>query len=168
MIPFKENRNRERGEDPLARPSKSVDTMSKNFTKEEYAQRKEQESRLKGNDDHIFPSEYLTPSQKEIFTYIVDELQSSGILSNLDVFVLDTCSIAIDRLQWIESVINRDVNQMLNRELMSAKEKYTKDLYRTANELSLSPQSRAKLGNINIQKKQEEGDPLLNALKRVK
>jgi P27 family predicted phage terminase small subunit len=138
------------------------------LTKEEYASRKEQESRLKGNDDRVTPSPYLSESQQTIFNYIVSELKTSGILSNLDVFVLDTCSIAIDRLQWIESIINRDPNQMLNKELMSAKDKYTKDLYRTANELSLSPQSRAKLGHINIQKKNDDGDPLLNALKRVK
>ena len=51
---------------------------------------------------------------------------------------------------------------------MSAKDKYTKDLYRCCNELSLSPQSRAKLANINVQAKEEEQDPLLGLLREVK
>jgi len=39
-----------------------------------------------------------------------------------------------------------------------------KTFYRCCNELSLSPQSRAKLGNINLQSKQEEEDPLLKVI----
>ena len=45
---------------------------------------------------------------------------------------------------------------------MNAKDKYSKDLYRCCNELSLSPQSRAKIANINTQSK--EDDLLLKAL----
>ena len=103
--------------------------------------------------------------QKVIFEFIVDNLKESGILSNLDNFILATCSIAIDRLQEIESIINKDFVRITDRELMNAKDKYTKDLYRTCNELSLSPQSRAKLANINVQANQQEEDPLLNLLK---
>ena len=58
-----------------------------------------------------------------------------------------------------------DFVRITDRELMNAKDKYTKDLYRTCNELSLSPQSRAKLANINVQANQQEEDPLLNLLK---
>ena len=47
---------------------------------------------------------------------------------------------------------------------MSAKDKYTKDLFRCTNELSLSPQSRAKIANINLQSDQEKTDPLLKLL----
>ena len=72
--------------------------------------------------------------------------------------------IAIDRLQEIESMINDDFELIKNASLMSAKDKYTKDLYRCCNELSLSPQSRAKLANINLQAKQNEEDPLVKLL----
>ena len=48
---------------------------------------------------------------------------------------------------------------------MSAKDKYTKDLYRCCSELSLSPQSRAKLANINISVKNE--NPLIKLLDSV-
>ena len=48
---------------------------------------------------------------------------------------------------------------------MSAKDKYNKDFFRCCNELSLSPQSRAKFGNLTLQAKEKEEDPLLAALR---
>jgi P27 family predicted phage terminase small subunit len=152
----------------MARPTKSVTTTTGNFTKTEIKNRMEQEHKLKGKADKIRPSEYLNERQQAVFNYIVDELKVSGILSNLDVFVLDACSIAVDRLQYIESRINEDPSLLMDKQIMTTKEKYTKDLFRTMNELSLSPQSRAKLGNINFQAKENSEDPLLKALKRVK
>lgn len=53
---------------------------------------------------------------------------------------------------------------MFDKEVLAAKDKYTKDFFRCCNELSLSPQSRAKLGNINLQVKQQQEDPLLKVL----
>lgn len=148
----------------MARPSKSVSMTSKNLTKEEIRVRQETEDKLKGAADSISPPSHLNDQQKEIFNYIVDELKASGILGNVDIYILSTCSIAIDRLQEIEKMINEDVNNLFNKNLMSAKDKYTKDLFRCTNELSLSPQSRAKLGNIKVQKQQQENDPLLQVL----
>ena len=48
---------------------------------------------------------------------------------------------------------------------MSAKDKYNKDFYRCCNELSLSPQSRAKFGSLSLKAKEKEEDPLIKALK---
>ena len=149
----------------MARPSKSVAVMSKNLTKEERKLRLEGEEKLKGDADNISPPKYLNKKQKSIFKYIVTSLKSSGILGNLDIYILSTCCIAIDRLQEIESIINNDFDRVCDKDLMSAKDKYTKDLYRTCNELSLSPQSRAKLANINVQAAQQEEDPLLTLLR---
>lgn len=148
----------------MARPSKSVYVTSKKLTKEETQIRKETEDKLKGAADNISPPSHLNDKQKKIFNYIVDELKVSGILGNLDIYILSTCSIAIDRLQEIEKMINEDVDRLFDKALMSAKDKYTKDLFRCTNELSLSPQSRAKLGNIKIQAREDEDDPLLQAV----
>lgn len=152
----------------MARPSKSAAVMVKNLTKEEKQARLEGEQRLKGNADNISPPRYLNKKQKSIFRYIVKNLEASGILGNLDIYVLTTCCIAIDRLQEIETLINEDFSKLYDKDLLSAKDKYTKDLYRCCNELSLSPQSRAKLANINVQAKEEEQDPLLGLLREVK
>lgn len=148
----------------MARPTKSVDTMSKHLTNEEKQARKEQEEKLKGNSNKVKPPSYLSEQQKKIFRTIVNELKASGILCNLDVYVLTTTSFAIDRLQSIETLINENINNIYNKDLMASKDKYTKDLWRGCNELSLSPQSRSKLGNLNILAKEKAEDPLLKVL----
>lgn len=149
----------------MGRPAKAVNTMSKHLSKAEMEERKENENYLKGKSDKIRPPTYLSASQKKIFRYIVKELEASEILGNLDIYILSTCSIAIDRLKEIETMINGDSELLLSKELMSAKDKYTKDLYRCCSELSLSPQSRAKLANINVTTQKDKADPLLEALK---
>jgi len=148
----------------MARPSKSVKTMSKNLTKEEKEVRLETEEKLRGRGDSISPPKHLNARQKKIFNYIVEELEASKILGNLDIYILGTCAISIDRLQQIEKLINKDIERILDKSLMAAKDKYTKDFFRCCNELSLSPQARAKLGNINLQSEQEKQDPLLKVL----
>ncbi|MFD1957313.1 phage terminase small subunit P27 family [Paenibacillus thailandensis] len=149
----------------MARPTKSAKLLhERSQTKDEIEERINQEEKLKGQSDKIKPPSYLNSHQKKLFKYIVQQLDASGILGNLDVYILSTCVIAIDRLQEIERRINEDADKIGDKGLMAAKDKYTKDLFRCTNELSLSPASRAKLGNINLQAKQKEEDPLLKAL----
>lgn len=148
----------------MGRPCKSVATQSKKMSKEEREERLELENRLKGDSDNIVAPEYLTENQKNIFYKIVEELRTSNILSNLDVFILTTCAISIDRLHQIEQMINENIDLIADKSLLSAKDKYTKDLFRCCNELSLSPQSRAKMANINLQAKEKEEDKLLQIL----
>lgn len=146
----------------MARPTKSVELISKHLTQEEITSRKENEQKLKGNCDKLKPPSYLTPSQKNIFNYILDNLMSSNILGNLDIYVLTHCSIAIDRIQMMEQEINGNSDLLNCKIFMASKDKYSKDFFRYCNELCLSPQSRAKLANINI--KSSEIDPLVEAL----
>jgi P27 family predicted phage terminase small subunit len=148
----------------MARPTKSASVYNGKISKEEKKRRMEEETKLKGAADNVSPPKHLNARQKKIFSYIVDELQASGIIGNLDIYILGTCAISIDRLQQIEKMINKDIGNLRDKTLMSAKDKYTKDFFRCCNELSLSPQSRAKLGNINLQSKQQEEDPLLKLL----
>lgn len=149
----------------LARPCKSIEGQSRHNSKEDIEKRKETEETLKGLADKIEePPDYLTDSQKYIYNFIIQELKASGILSNLDVYILATASISIDRLQYIEKVINQKPNAILNKDLMSAKDKYNKDFFRCCNELSLSPQSRAKFGSLALKAKEDSADLLLQAL----
>ncbi|WP_096636418.1 phage terminase small subunit P27 family [Clostridium cochlearium] len=149
----------------MARPCKIIESQSRHNTKEEIEERKSVEENLKGSNDKIEkPPKYLNESQKEIYKYIITELSDTGILRNLDVYILTTCTIAVDRLMNIEKIINKNPGAILNKDLMSAKDKYTKDLYRCCNELSLSPQSRAKLGSLALANKEKREDPLLQIL----
>ena len=149
----------------MARPTKSVETMSKHLTKEEIKIRSENQNKLKGNSDMIIPSQKLNENQLLLFEFIKSELEESGILSNLDSFILTKCVIAIDRLQTIEELINDKPQAMLNAPIMIAKDKYDKDFYRCCNELSLSPQSRAKIANINKEVLDDKEDPVQKALR---
>lgn len=149
----------------LARPCKVIDSQSRHNTKEEIEKRKDAEEALKVSADKIAePPSYLSEEQKEIYSFIIEELEATGILTNLDIYILCLTSIAVDRLKTIESIINRKPALLTNKDLMSSKDKYTKDLLRGCNELSLSPQSRAKLGNLALNNKEKDNDALLKIL----
>jgi P27 family predicted phage terminase small subunit len=148
----------------MARPTKAVTTMSRHNTKKEIQERLENETKLKGNSDKLKPPSYLTLSQRKIFKYIIKELETSEILGNLDVFILTQCAISIDRLQTIEQKINDNIMLLCDSAFMASKNKYTSDLFRCVNELSLSPQARAKIGNMNLNKKEKSEDPVLKVL----
>ena len=139
--------------------------MSKNLTKEEVEIRTETEKRLKGKSNKISPPDYLSKEQRKIFRNIVKELNESGILGNLDIYILSTCAISLDRIQTIENMINEKPKLISDKDLRLANDKYTKDFFRCCNELSLSPQSRAKFANINMQAQQDKEDPLLKVLR---
>lgn len=149
----------------MARPCKVIDSQSRHNTKEEIEERKAAEEAIKVSADKIEkPPSYLNKEQKKVYKFIISELLDTGILSNLDVYILCLTSIAVDRLQTIETIINKNPGAIVNKDLMSSKDKYTKDLLRGCNELSLSPQSRAKLGNLALANKENKDDALLKIL----
>ena len=145
----------------MARPAKAASTRTGNMTKNEKNDRVEQENRIRGEDKALIPPDYLTNKQKSLFNYIVEQLKTAEILGNLDAFILAQAAISIDRLSYIEDSINKDAALLFDSKFMASKDKYTKDFFRCCNELSLSPQSRAKLANQFVQSKK---DPLLEAL----
>lgn len=148
----------------MARPSMSATVTSKHLTEEERKNKIETEQKLKGSSDNIKPPKHLSVKQRKIFKYIVDELVNSDILGNLDIYVLSTTAICIDRLQEIEKLINEDIEKLNDRKLMGSRKDYQSDLFRCMSELSMTPASRAKLGNINLQAQQNQEDPVLNIL----
>lgn len=152
----------------MARPTKSVTLLSKNLTHEERQAREKQEQKLKGKADKLKPPSHLNTNQKKLFKYIVKELEKAEILGNLDLYILETCVIAIDRKREIDIYINEDITRAFDPQIIGAKKKYTDELFRCCNELSLSPQARAKLGNLNIESQKNNSDPLLQVLGRRK
>lgn len=150
----------------MARPCKSAKVLTEcSQTKEEIETRIEKEEMIRGKADKLGPSMELTESQLYLFNFIVDELKASDILSNLDTFLLTKAAIAIDRLHFIEGIVNKNPKALFNKDVMSKKDSYDKDFYRCCNELCLSPQSRAKIANININTKNAEEDAVVKALR---
>lgn len=136
----------------MPRPAKSVNVISKNLTLEERKLREEKEKKLKGTNDKLKPLKYLNKRQKQIFKYILENLEESKILGNLDVFVLNQTAIAIERLESLEKEANNNPELMLRSSYKSARDMYSKDFFRCCNELCLSPQSRAKLSLASLNK----------------
>lgn len=150
----------------MARPCKSAELLTEcSQTKGEVMQRTNGEKVLRGSANKIRAPSYLSKPQKQVFNTIVSELKASGILGNLDVYILAQCSIAIDRMQTIEQMISNDPSLLFDTKLMGTKNKYATEFFRCCNELSLSPQSRAKMANINIQDKRNQEDPVLTLLR---
>ena len=147
----------------MARPCKPASLLTEcSQTTAEIQRRIDNENKLKGDNQNIKPPSYLSKAQKKIFKDIVKKLDASQILSDKDVYLLAEFSISIDRLQEIERQINENPGELFNNAVMSSKDKYTKIFFRCCNELGFSPQSRAKIANINVQAKEE--NPLIKAL----
>lgn len=149
----------------MARPSKSAAVSSRKLGKDEKETRQTVETTVRGEAVRPDPPEGLTKDQKTIFKFIVDGLASGDILGKLDVFVLESTAVAIDRLRTINRMIDDEPGLLLHTATQNSRAKYQADLWRGCNELCLSPQARAKLGNLTAQKAKEKKDPLLEALK---
>lgn len=150
----------------MARPCKAAGVLTnKSQTKDEIKGRMDHEEKLKGKSDKIKAPADFTTNQEYIFNFIVNELEESKLLGNLDIFILISTCIAIDRRLEIEWKINKNPSLMFKKEIISARKSYSDDFFRGCNELSLSPQSRAKLANLNLIVGQEKEDPLLVAIR---
>lgn len=149
----------------MARPAKATKTLSGHATKDEVAEREEVENALRGDGDKLQPPEWLNDGQRQIFSFVIEEMEASGVLGNLDIYVLTQFAVATERMFSIERSINEsDMAAGFDKETMFARNSYVKDFFRGANELSLSPQARAKIGTLNLAKKKEETDPLKKLL----
>ena len=120
---------------------------------------------LKGDNACIVPPYKLSDSQLNIFNKIRDVYDKADLISELDIYTLAECAVVIDRLQVLEMMINDNPDLLTDKDIMSIRKGYTQDYYRLCNELGLSPQSRAKLGSLSLQKDKQNNDKLLTLLK---
>lgn len=148
----------------MARPAKAVATKTGKIGNEEQQKRLQIESKLKGGREKLVPPLYLTDDQMQIFNYIMDELEESNILGNLDLFVLSQTAICVDRVQKLEKEINDNPDLIRNNAFMAGKDKYSKDFFRCCNELCLSPQSRAKLSIATVKPGAEKKKAIMDLL----
>lgn len=152
----------------MARPTKSVAMRSGHISKEEREVKLNNEKLLRGNSDNIKPLSFLTKAQKDIFKNIVQHLEESGLLGNIDVYVLSQAAITINRIHDCERNINEtgifDYEGQANPAI-KVKESYMREFFKLCSELSLSPQARAKIASINFEADAKKADPLLTILK---
>ncbi len=133
----------------MGRPAKAIDANSQKMSKEDRKKREEVEKDLRGDNSKLKPFKYLNKRQRQIFKFILENLNVK-LLGNLDVYVLNQTAITIERLETIEKKCNDDIDLLLNTNFKSMRDMYSKDFFRCCNELSLSPQSRAKISIASV------------------
>ncbi len=145
--------------------TKPIELVAGHRTKEEIENRKENQEKLKGDDSRIEPTQNINVNQLSIFNSIKSEMKESGILSNLDSYLLTQLAIAIDKLTYLDRLAEDKPNIIFNKDFKSSKKLYFDIFTKCCNDLSMSPQSRAKFANINSLANEKQEDPLLKALK---
>jgi phage terminase small subunit len=152
---------------PSGRPPKSPELTTGNHISKEDAALRIKVKEMFGADvfEEIKAPSRLNSNQKKIFNMIKQHIENAGVYGSIDAQMLETTSIAIDRLQNIEKMINQDFSNIYNRELMAAKSKYTADFLKGVEFFGMAPTARAKFGSLVANKKAEDADPLLKILK---
>lgn len=157
----------------MARAAKPAELQTRHFTKEEIAERKEAEEKLKGNDNLVYkPPKHLEPEEKKLYKFLVKELEASGILCNLDINILEQTVDSIRRMRECRELITqygiliiKENGELVKNPACTAYKDYNSIFNKCCMELGLSPSSRARLAQVNINAKQTDDDPLLQALR---
>lgn len=145
----------------MARPAKSIDVQSGGISSETAQERRDIENKLKGESSEVVPTFELSERQTEIFNRIKSMFDKVGLLGELDCYVLTEGAVVIDRLNQIEEHLNEHPDLLFDREICNTRKEYMQNFFRICNELSLSPQSRAKMGIIASNKDSQDSDPIL-------
>ena len=162
----------------MARPRKPASLKKgKSETKAQLEVRAEQEQKLKGNTN-LFENipEHLDELAKQYYKFLITELEISNILSNLDIPLLEQTADCLSKMRQADDIINKEgiIIRQLDRygheiikehPAVGTKQKYLNQFRALSTQLGLSPSSRAQLAGMQIEKKQEEEDPLLKILK---
>ena len=128
----------------MARPAKAISAKTGQISKEEKQKREAIEESLIGGKD-LTPPRQLTAAQKKIYKFILEQLEESKLLGQLDVFILSRTAITIDRLNQMDKRAKKEPDIIYNNNFRLAQGQATQEFFRCCNELCLSPQARAKL-----------------------
>ena len=148
----------------MARPAKSAKVLTdKSQTKAEINMRSQIEDAVGGGADKLVPPERLNERQQQIFQGVVELMSGADILRNGDVEMVARYAFCLDRIICIEYDLNENHDMMYDKDVLSAYKNFTQIYFRCCNELSLSPQSRAKLAIAGASGKNES----LEAIKQI-
>ena len=161
----------------MARPRKPASLKHGNSeSKEELNKRAEKEKLLMGSTNMINQiPDHLDPLAKQYYAFLTSELEISGILSNLDIPLLEQTSDCLSKMRQADAIINRDGielyftdrygnEQVKEHPAVSTKQKYLNQYRALSTQLGLSPASRAQLAGLQTEKAMDEADPLLQIL----
>ena len=156
------SKNETFGGENMARPAKSIDIQSGNIQNDIIQGRRDIENTLKGDSAaDVEPAFEISERQSAIFNKIKKMFDQVGLLGELDCYVLTEGAVVIDRLNQIEEYLNEHPGLPYDRDICNTRKEYMQNFFRICNELSLSPQSRAKMGIIASNKDSRDSDPIL-------
>ena len=104
--------------------AKPIELVSGHRTKEEIQKRKEAQEKLKGDNSKIEPTQKLNENEIRIFNSIKEEMKNSGVLSNLDSYLLTQLSGAIDKLEYLDAALEKKPALIFNKDFKSSKKLY--------------------------------------------
>lgn len=139
----------------------STKTTKKHLTKEEKTIRVTMEDTLKGEALPSTPPENFNKRQKEIYSFLYEELAPANVLGKIDIFAIRNACIIIERLEEIDKHIAKDIT---DRSLALIRNTYFGQFLKIIGELCLSPAARAKMGVLAVNAHQAKKDALMNAL----
>ena len=153
----------------MSRPAKAISMCVGARAADTIAYREEAEEALRGGADGLVPPEWLNEGQRGIFEYVVSELADTRIMTNLDIFTLTHFAVAAERIFAADEELNgigigMEASLERRKVLMAERNSYSREFWKGVNELSLSPQARAKIGTLTLARKSEEQDPLKKLL----
>lgn len=85
----------------------------------------------------------------------------------MDLYVLTMGAVTIDQMMQIDQQINEidiKLDPVEYKAMITSRSIISKDFFRVCNELSLSPQARAKLSISAVKSAKESKNPLMDAL----
>lgn len=159
------------------RPKKPASSRVGNWgNKEEKEKAIQAEQEIKGNDDKIFiVPEKLDEIGKEYYKFLVDELQETGVLSNLDIPLLTQTADCLSKMQQADEILKQsglmitEMDRYGNEKyrehpMVKTKQNYLSQFRALATQLGMSPSSRAQLAELKLNRQQDAQDPVLQAL----
>lgn len=165
----------------MAKAALPLELQTKHLTKQEIEARKTEELKLNGNDSLVYKTPRgLSKEERKVYKFLTKELEVSGILNNLDITILKTTANAICMMDECKDSISKnglvieifdkdeDGKAFLVKVIRNPSSKIYIDYVTIFNkgmmELGMSPSSRAKLAQLNVNAKVEKEDEVTKAL----
>lgn len=162
----------------MARPRKPATVKAgKSETQESLNERAEVEEQMAGNDNLVWvvPDD-LDEYAKEYYEFLINEFSESNFLSNLDVPILSQTADCLSKMKQADEILALEgikydtfdkFGNSIPKEhpMVKTKLAYLSQYRALCTQLGLSPSARASLSQMKVEAKQEEEDPLLQALR---
>lgn len=159
---------------PAALRNEKGAKRERNYNKTQLRKMQVKEEELKGYSEKVSDvPDYLSDLGKSYYTFMVSELEISGILSNLDIPILAETAETLAIIQNCDADIIKegmfiydDRGNKKKNPAVDVRIKSLDQFKQLAIQLGMTPSSRASLAVQNLEKAEKEQDPLSQILNK--